>query len=454
MKTVMTLVTIAFILLVSFNLVKLDDRLRKAIRENGVGKLEQPPKANDAKVELGRLLFFDKILSGNKDISCATCHHPGLRSGDSLALSIGVGGTGLGLWRKMGEGRVRIPRNSPEIFNRGAKEWHTMFWDGRVSGSPETGFDTPADEKLPKGFDNILAVQAMFPVTSRDEMRGEVGDLDMFGKPNELALISNAAPQSVWLALMERLLAIPEYQRLFSTAYPEVALDDLGFQHAANAIAAFEIEAFTFANSPWDRYLAGNNDVMSNTAKHGALLFYGDANCASCHSGTLMTDQQFHNLGIPQFGPGREDAIPFDVGRFAETGHKRDRFAFRTPPLRNVTLTGPWMHNGAYNQLEDAILHHLDAAKALVQYDVQQLEPGLRDTYKGDETTIKRILETLAPKVAEPGSLSDQDLGDIVAFLGALTDSAALNLSGNIPKTVPSGLVVETTTGPGKTVSY
>ena len=77
----------------------------------------------------------------------------------ALALSIGVGGTGLGPWRKMGEGRTRIPRNSPEIFNRGASEWHTMFWDSRVSGTVATGFETPADEKLPEGFDNVLAVQ-------------------------------------------------------------------------------------------------------------------------------------------------------------------------------------------------------------------------------------------------------------------------------------------------------
>lgn len=454
MKTVLLFITIAFVLLVSFNMAKLDDKLRKVIRKNGVGKLEQAAQPNSAKVELGRLLFFDKILSGNKDVSCATCHHPGLRSGDSLALSIGVGGTGLGLWRKMGEGRVRIPRNSPEIFNRGAKEWHTMFWDGRVSGSPGTGFDTPADEKLPDGFDNVLAVQAMFPVTSREEMRGEIGDLDISGKTNELALISNAAPQSVWLALMKRLLDIPGYRTLFRKAYPNVPISDLGFQHAANAIAAFEIDAFTFANSPWDRYLDGNNKVMGDAAKRGALLFYGDANCSSCHSGTLMTDQGFHNLGIPQFGPGKENAIPFDVGRFAETGDKRDRFAFRTPPLRNVTLSGPWMHNGAYNDLKDAVLHHLDAANALRQYDVQQLEPALRETFKGDETVINRVLETLDPGLVAAKSLSDQDLDDIMAFLGALTDPDALDLTGSIPTKVPSGLPVEITVNPEKKSSY
>ncbi len=443
MKAVSILITLMFVALVSFNLAKLDDRLRHVLKQYKVEKLPQPVPANPAKVALGRVLFFDKILSGNKDVSCATCHHPGLRSGDSLALSIGVGGSGLGLWRKMGEGRTRIPRNSPEIFNRGASEWHTMFWDSRVSGTVATGFKTPADEKLPEGFDNVLAVQAMFPVTSREEMRGEIGDKDIFNEQNELALISDAVPQSVWQAIMERLLAIPEYQELFKAAYPDTPKENLGFQHAANAIAAFEIEAFTFTNSPWDRYLAGNNKSISNAAKRGALLFYGDANCVACHSGTLMTDQKHHNIGIPQFGPGKENAIPFDIGRFAETGDKLDRFAFRTPPLRNVALTGPWMHNGAYYRLEDAIAHHFDAAKALRQYDSKQLEPELQETYKGEEQTLERILETLDPLVATPGALEDNELQDLMAFLSTLTDPATLQLNVHIPPKVPSGLPVE-----------
>ena len=104
MKTAFILITLMFIALVSFNLAKLGDRLRHVLKQHRVEKLRQPAPANPAKVALGRVLFFDKILSGNKDVSCATCHHLGLRSGDSLALSIGVGGSGLGLWRKMGEG--------------------------------------------------------------------------------------------------------------------------------------------------------------------------------------------------------------------------------------------------------------------------------------------------------------------------------------------------------------
>ena len=331
----------------------LDNELSRVIQQENLQPLQPPEGIDPQKIELGRILFFDKILSGNHDISCGTCHHPGLHAGDSLALSIGVGGKGFGATRQMGKNRFRIPRHSPEIFNRGAGGWHTLFWDGRVANSDDGNFHNPVDEKLPDGLDNLLAAQAMFPVFSRDEMRGRIGDRKPDGSLNELALKSDAAPQSTWNALMDRILEFETYRALFQKVYPNIPHDRLGFQHAANAIAAFEMGAFTFTNSPWDQYLSGNHLALSESAKRGALLFYGEAKCASCHSGDLMTDQQFHNLAVPQFGPGKGNGKPYDFGRYAETGVPDDRFAFRTPPLRNVALTGPWMHNGAYSNLEE-----------------------------------------------------------------------------------------------------
>ncbi|MEQ9216446.1 MAG: cytochrome c peroxidase [Cyclobacteriaceae bacterium] len=422
----------------------LDPKLFKLLEEHAVAPYKKPMELDSAKIELGQALFFDRILSGNKDVSCATCHHPGLNSGDNLPLAIGVGGDGLGTNRVMGPKRERIPRNSPEVFNRGAKEWHTMFWDSRVSGSLEEGFVTPADEKLPEGLDNILAVQAMFPVVSRDEMRGEIGDEDIFGEPNELALMSNAVPQSIWKQLIHRLLEIEGYQQLFEEAYPDVPQDKLGFQHAANAIAAFEIAAFTFIESPWDRYLRGAKEALTPEALRGAMLFYGKAKCGSCHSGTLMTDQLHHNLAIPQFGPGKDDAAPLDVGRYMETGLNSDRFAFRTPPLRNVTLTGPWMHNGAYNSLEDVIRHHLNPEEMLRNYDVDGLPPELSATYKGDPTVLERMLRYLDPFIKSIPALDDNEINDLMAFLKALEDPAAQDLSHLVPNRVPSDLPVET----------
>lgn len=433
----------AAILLLAFTGQELDNALRNIIQQNGLNQHAPLPAYSDAKVELGRMLFFDKILSGNKDISCATCHHPALGSADALPLAIGVGGEGLGTERQMGKGRERIPRNSPDIFNRGAKEWHTMFWDNRVSGDIMAGYESPADEKLIEGLENILAVQAMFPVTSRDEMRGEIGDRTSTGEINELALISNAMPQVVWHRLMLRLKKIPKYVELFEAAYPGVALEDLGFQHAANAIAAFETEAFTFHDSPWDLYMDGVTNAIDESAKRGAVLFYGKANCSSCHSGNLMSDQQAHNIGVPQLGPGKGNSEPLDVGRYLETGDQADAFAFRTPSLKNTAITGPWMHNGAYNSLEEAVRHHLYPQQYLQQYDASKLPEELRTTFQDNEEVKQRMLGQIDQHLKLERPLVEQEIGDILSFLYTLTDQSALELEHLIPSKVPSGLPVK-----------
>ena len=444
MKNFLQIIIFFFIgsIIVGFSHLDIDLQLNSLIKQNNLTPIDAKPEIDPAKVELGRLLFFDKLLSGNKDISCATCHHPTHSSSDGLPLSIGVGGKGLGEEREMGAGRERIPRNSPDIFNRGDKDWHTMFWDNRVSGSVEEGFDTPAEEKLPEGLENILAVQAMFPVTSRDEMRGEIGDRDVNGETNELALISNASPQIVWHRIMLRILEIPTYKKLFRQVYPEVEIENLGFQHAANAIAAFEIAEFTFNDSPWDNYIAGDLEALSEEAKRGALLFYGKANCSSCHSGRLMTDQLVHNIGVPQLGPGKGDSEVLDRGRFLETGQKEDAFAFRTPSLKNTALTGPWMHNGAYATLEETVRHHLDPIQCLQNYDCDQLPPELRATCQVNEQVNTLLIEKLEKDFIPESSFDEEAINNLVAFLEALTDSSTLHLNKLIPAEVPSGLPV------------
>jgi len=419
-----------------------DGQLQAAIEAAGVAPIDPGPAPEPAKVVLGRALMFDKLLSGNRDISCATCHHPLEATGDGLSVSIGTGGSGLGPDRVLGEGGNLIPRNAPEVFNRGAAEWRTMFWDGRVAGAPATGFATPAHDALPSGLDNVLAAQAMFPVTARDEMRGADGDVDVYGEPNEIAVIPDDQLPSMWAALMERLLSVPEYVDLFAAAYPEAAAEELGFQHAANAIAAFEIGFWSFADSPWDRYLRGERSALSESAKRGALLFLGDADCVGCHAGSLLTDQQYHDIGVPQVGPGKGAESPQDYGRGRETGRVQDRYAFRTPPLRNVAITGPWMHDGAYTTLEAAVRHHLDPQQSLQEYDPSQLSDLLRDTVQNDPATIEAILANLDPLVGTPLRITDEEVSDLLAFLEALTDPAAVDLSADVPDTVPSGLPV------------
>lgn len=420
----------------------IDQSLRNSLARVGVGSLDPGPPPDPALVSLGQALMFDKELSGNRDISCATCHHPFLQTADSLALSIGTGGSGLGTARVPGVGRVRVPRNAPDVFNRGAPEWRTLFLDGRATVALDGGYLNPAGAQLPAGLDSILAVQAMFPVTSRDEMRGNVGDIDVFGAVNEIAIYADYDFTGMWRALAARLTAIPEYVGLFAVAYPEVAPNRIGFEHAANAIAAFEIAHWTLLDSPWDRYLAGADDALSDDAKRGARLFYGKAGCVTCHSGNLLTDQRFHSLAVPQIGPGKGSEAPLDFGRGRVTGEEADRFAFRTPPLRNVAITGPWMHDGAYATLEGALRHHLDPESALLSYDAGQLAPELRETFQDDPATIEALLASLDPSVAEPLDLSDDEVNELLAFLESLTDPRAIDLRLDVPERVPSGLPV------------
>ena len=445
----------------------LDDALQRVIVQSSLRPLDPGPAPSAAKVALGEALFFDKEISGNRDISCATCHHPLMHGGDNLALPFGTGAKGLGTTRKMGVGREFVPRNAPEIFNRGAEQWSTMFWDGRVT----TEFDyfaSPAGLDLPPGLESPLAVQAMFPPTSRDEMRGRSGDLcrPKEGPPevqtvfeasapggeegleaaeapeiNEIALIEDGDLPGIWAILVDRLLAIPAYRELFAAAYPEIPREELGFEHAANAIAAYEIAAFTFVDSPWDRYLAGDVDALSPAEKKGALLFYGAAGCSNCHSGMLLTDQKYHNIGAPQFGPGK-DETGLDFGRYLVTGDPVDKFAFRTPPLRNVALTGPWLHNGAYASLEAVVRHHLNVAEGLGQYDGADLPQELQASIRSEAGVIAEVMGTLDPLMTVRRDLDDEAIDQLLAFLHALTSPSAADLAHLVPDSVPSGLPV------------
>jgi cytochrome c peroxidase len=221
-----------------------------------------------------------------------------------------------------------------------------------------------------------------------------------------------------------------------------VAPDQLGFQHAANAIAAFEADAFTSLGSPLDHYLQGDAAALGEPEKRGALLFFGKANCGACHLGPHLTDNLFHSIGVPQVGPGSVEDAPQDRGRQRVTGSSGNSFQFRTPPLRNVELTGPWMHDGAYTSLDGAVRHYLDTRTALRTFDASQLREDLRGTYLSEPGTLDAMAASIDVLVADPVTLTNEEVGDIVAFLRALTDPAARDLSSVIPAGVPSGLPV------------
>jgi cytochrome c peroxidase len=292
----------------------------------------------------------------------------------------------------------------------------------------------------------------MLPVLNRREMRGEPGDVDVVGQPNELAQLPDSQYADVWRALMRRLLAVPGYVAKFNAAFPAVPANALGFQHAATAIAAFVMQEFTRFDSPFDRYLARNDAALSAEAKRGALLFFGAAPCANCHLGPLLGGDRFENVGVPQLGPGGTLEAPLDLGRgelgdlvgpfgpFGPPGAQR--FGFRVPPLRNVELTAPYFHNGAYPTLDAVVRHYNDVALALRTYDVSQLAHELRGQYHGEEPVLSDVLGTLSFHLRAPLDLTVSEQRDLVAFLKSLTDPAARDLSALVPPSVPSGLPV------------
>src|SRR5262245_7695424 len=423
----------------------LDAQVRQAISPWGVVPI-LPIKAQDpALVDLGRALFFDKLLSGNRDVSCATCHSPTTSTNDKLSLAIGTGAVRVGGTRTLGVGRQFTPRNAPSLLSAGLGPFY-MFWDGRVSEEGGVArFRTPAGAALPPGVSSLLAAQAMMPVTNRVEMRGVVGDRDASGNANELALPVDDQYAQIWSAVMRRVTALSGYMQKFAAAYPGVPQERLGFEHAANAIAAFERETFTKTNSGFDRYLARDDGALSVEAKQGALLFFGRARCSSCHNGPMLGGQSFASVAVPQLGPGTGKSAPLDIGRGdADVGGipQTPRFFFRIPPLRNVELTAPYMHNGAYATLEAVVRHYNNVDSAVKAYDVSQLDPALRGTYHGDATTINGLLSSLDGRLRQPMVLTADEQKSLVAFLKSLTDPSARDMSSVIPSSVPSGLPV------------
>jgi len=177
----------------------IDAQLRQSLAQWGVIPVAAMPAQQPALVDLGQALLFDKILSGNRDISCVTCHQPGMHGTDGLSLSIGTGGTGLGPFRTLGPGRQLVPR--PTLLNQGLRAQY-LFWGGRVSGHGSGPFTSPPEVRLPPGLSNILAAQAMLPVLNRVEMRGQPGDRDVFGNPNELAQLADSQYVDIWQALI------------------------------------------------------------------------------------------------------------------------------------------------------------------------------------------------------------------------------------------------------------
>ena len=406
------------------------------------------PAFPEAQIRLGRLLFYDKILSGNRNISCGACHVGRLGGSDGLSLGIGEGGDGLGRERTAGTGgqriSARVPRNAPGLWNLGHPDFTALFRDGRVEVADTYGnrFDTPAEEFLPGGLASVLAAQALFPMISGVEMAGDRGE-------NDVIVAVFDRPDKGWRVIERRLRGIAAYGDLFARAFDDIdGAGDITIAHVANALAAYQATAFRSLDSPFDAYLR-EGTPLPPAAGRGRRLFYGKAGCATCHSGPLMTDQRYHALGLPAFGPGRtrrHDPMPRDVGRMGASDRLEDAYRFRTPSLRNVALTAPYGHNGAWPTLEGMIRQHLNPAKARKAWrpEMAILPPApwiaWRDVViREDRREMAR--QARATEIDLP-ALSDAEIADLVAFLNALTGRDARAAPPEPPARVPSGLPV------------
>ncbi len=310
------------------------------------------------KVALGKLLFFDPIVSGENTISCAHCHHPDFGFADGRKLSMGFGGKGVGPERSGGD---VLGRSAPSLWNAAYYKW--QFWDGR------------ADD---------LEEQAAGPITNEHEM-GET-------------------PEN----LEKELRAIPEYVAMFEEVFGGKGDEAVTFDNVTRAIAAFERTLLSF-NSKFDQYAAGNTAALNPQERRGMRLFRSlKTRCFECHNFPTFADDSFRVIGVPDNGE-------HDKGRASVPGEGPDG-AFKTTTLRNIELTAPYMHNGAFDTLEEVIKFYSKGGGR-----------GEPNPPPGIDDKIGKF------------DITDEEIADLVAFLKALTDTS---LQPDPPESVPSGLPV------------
>ncbi|MDQ3341028.1 MAG: hypothetical protein M4D80_38205 [Myxococcota bacterium] len=426
---------------------------RASIAARGVTAIPDPPRVRHALKELGRALAHDKLLSGNRDVSCMTCHPGSIGSDDDRHLSMGVTGVGSGIEREGDFAAGEEGRNAPPLFNLHAMD--TLFWDGRVEKLPNGEIRQMAGAQLTPAMRAVMefgpiSVLAMFPVTARDEMRG-------FGQQNELSSVADGNFTDIWAGLMARIGQYPEYRGMFEAAYPGTRFEDMTFAHASNAIGGFIISEFKANDSDWDRFLRGSDRALDTEALRGAEIFM--RTCVNCHGGSTGSDQAFHNTLLSQFGPGPRNGgdgptLRDDFGRERVTGDRGDRYRFRTTPLRNVEFTGPFGHAGQIVDLRDFIAHYavsLDEngnpigdvpgpAQNLREWDRVQVDPRLQPSILNN---FDDIIADRDPLFFTGSPIRPEFVDPITAFMIANSDYKSIRRAArSAPRRVPSGLPV------------
>ena len=325
------------------------------------------------KIALGKQLFWDPVLSGKNDVACASCHHPSFGFSDGLDLSIGVNGQGLGSLR-----HFLLPNSIPFAKRNAMSIVNTAF-----NGITDNGNYDPASAAM--FFDNrvhSLELQSVEPIKTMEEMRGPF-------------ITSTAILDTVIL----RLKNIPQYVQNFNDVFK--SSDAVTVQNLEKAIAAYE-RSMVSNQSPYDQYSRGNTSAMTAAQIQGMNAFVSNG-CNKCHSGPMFSDYSLHILSVPD-----NNKLPTDAGA-------NGTYAFRTPSLRNLALTAPYMHSGVFTTL-DQVLNFYD-----------QVGDGRSQNAHVSNNSLDGNLHRL----------NNNDRNAIIQFLSALNDN---NLDKSIPTSVPSGL--------------
>lgn len=465
----------------------LDRQLARVLRQNNfTGAIESQLErrlgrpVNQELATLGRLLFFDNAHSLHQDNTCAGCHSPSNGFGDTQSIAIGVDSNKL-----VGPNRTgpRNQRRAPMVINNAF--FPALMWNGRFHANPSpfelgdpfdnsSGFHFPApegDSKFPPNdpiVKHLLQAQAFIPPTELVEVAGFTGtkgtigpEFDQFdngvGLPVPPPDLSGFRNEPIRQNGLEILNGIAQYRRLFGKVFPEVAAGaPIDFHMVGLAIAEFEF-TLTFADAPVDQFARGRTDAMTAAQKRGALVFFGEGKCVTCHgvkgkSNEMFSDFESHVVGVPQiapfFGVGKSNMIYDGDGRNEDfgleqiTGDPGDRYKFRTAPLRNAALSPAFFHNGSFTRLDDAIRFHLNADDLAPRYSATAA--GVDEDLTHRLGPIRPVLRRLDPALRSI-HLTESETEDLIDFVwNGLLDKRATkeNLCKLVPASVPSKLKV------------
>lgn len=399
----------------------LDELIRRRTNALAIKPMETLPlNTNEAQLELGKRLFMETLISGNKRMSCVACHNPRKGLGDGLPLSQTENGRGV------------LRRNSPHLFNVGLLGRRLMYWDGRVEYdsttktfmTPEEGLNgvNPRGAEITKVMTTALAAQAIFPLVSSNEMMGAKGENDIADAKDNF---------EAWDRIVLRLKndrpsdnRTFSYSDLFKRAYPNVELKNINIGHVGESLAAFQREAFQSNGSPYNNYLRGDNSALTLQQKRGFAVFI-EKRCMNCHSGAELGNVRlFVSVGVPTWG---EAPLVLDRGRGDIEKNDRKRFSFKTVSLLNVALTAPYMHNGAFETLRDVINHYSSVTTSLKTYQIP--EKRMHDmkvpvALNNDPDHIRDLYTSIqAPFIQSGMYLTEREKNDLEVFLTeALTD--------------------------------